>query len=731
MPLLSTPDREAAPKGRENDAPAASRSKNQRLSQLLFLIICLAVGRIVWFIGSDINGLLGKVKQLNEDSVASADLLKDIEVRMQEAQGRLQQALTSPGPVMRQHLVGGSRAAGAEVSRLIRLRTVANRPNSEREAAVKLLSSWGQYSETSEALAKSTEGIDEHESAKRFLQVAVPAFQQAQGDLQNLRAYYRLVSQQETATIEKVLRRSVLQLGGLMIVVLLLSAFAIRMVEKGRMIGALEKSERRLREVIESISEGMFVIDRGWQLQVWNAAAERCFSRKRDDVIGQHLLMAIPEFTPTLLAPEISEAIATGRTRTLSGVELIPGRFFEVGLFPFEKGVTAFLHDVTERRRAMEAARESEERFRIMADTAPVMIWVADAEGKKAFFNKTWLNFSGRSLETEMGLEWIANVHPEDVDGWLSCMSALRARETFRLEYRLQRADGQYRWILNTGVPRYTSDGTFAGYIGSAVDITDHKEAEKALVRAKNAAEEANRAKSTFLSVISHELRTPLTAIMGYSELLQIDAKDRGWSAILPDLQKIDAGSRHLLTIINDILDLSKIESGKMELHIEQFGTRNVVQEIAAAAEPLARTNGNRIKVEYTEDPGPMIGDLTKVRQILFNLVSNACKFTQDGEVRIVVGRTGGPTGDNIQFLVSDTGIGMTPEEMKKLFTPFTQADSSTTRRYGGTGLGLAISDRLCRLMGGSIVVESAPGQGTRFTVRIPAEVAVPATLSK
>jgi GAF domain-containing protein/CheY-like chemotaxis protein/anti-sigma regulatory factor (Ser/Thr protein kinase) len=233
----------------------------------------------------------------------------------------------------------------------------------------------------------------------------------------------------------------------------------------------------------------------------------------------------------------------------------------------------------------------------------------------------------------------------------------------------------------------------------------------------------ASRHKSEFLANMSHELRTPLNAIIGYSEMLEEDAADLDGGRLVPDLQKINAAGKHLLELINAVLDLSKIEAGKMELYVEEFGVARLIQDIAAVIQPLAEKNGNRLAVECAAAAGTMRADMTKVRQALFNLLSNACKFTERGTVSLVVSRETVKDDDWLSFRVSDTGIGMTPEQMSRLFQEFSQADAATTRRFGGTGLGLALSRRLCRMMGGDVMVESEPGRGSTFTIRLPASV--------
>jgi signal transduction histidine kinase len=237
---------------------------------------------------------------------------------------------------------------------------------------------------------------------------------------------------------------------------------------------------------------------------------------------------------------------------------------------------------------------------------------------------------------------------------------------------------------------------------------------------------------------MSHELRTPLNAIIGYSEMLFEEAKETGQPELTEDLQRIHASGRHLLGLINDILDLSKIEADRMTLNLETFDVLMLIQEITSTIQPMLHQNENLLKFEYPSDLDMMHSDIVKVRQCLLNLLSNACKFTHAGVITLTVkpGKVDGRVtaeksstaqpADWITFQVSDTGIGMTPEHLEKLFKPFTQADASTTRKYGGTGLGLAITHKLCEMMGGTIAVESELNQGSRFTICLPAALSEP-----
>ncbi len=291
-----------------------------------------------------------------------------------------------------------------------------------------------------------------------------------------------------------------------------------------------------------------------------------------------------------------------------------------------------------------------------------------------------------------------------------------------RLELTACRADGS-EFPVELAITRVGLDSPplFTAFLR---DITDRVSHEAELRRARDDAEAANRAKSTFLANMSHELRTPLNAIIGYSEMLLEDESDCD-EVLAADLRKILAAGKNLLGLINDVLDLSKIEAGKTDLFLETFRIHHLISGVVDTIRPLAESNRNVIAVDCPAGIGSMRADLTKLRQALLNLLSNACKFTTGGTIRLETWRR--PAGTDgrgaVFFRVQDNGIGMTPEQLGRLFQPFSQADASTTRKYGGTGLGLTITRRFCQMMGGEIEVESEPGQGTTFTIRLPDRV--------
>jgi len=280
---------------------------------------------------------------------------------------------------------------------------------------------------------------------------------------------------------------------------------------------------------------------------------------------------------------------------------------------------------------------------------------------------------------------------------------------------------GQRVMLLNA---RRLRQGSHAELVVLAMeDVTERRRAEGEVAKAKEAAETANRTKSLFLANMSHELRTPLNAILGFSEMLQEEAVDRNLQDFNTDLQKISTAGQHLLVLINDILDLSKIEAGKMELHLESFDIAALIADVASTIEMQVTKNGNSLEVTCAPEIGLMHGDLSKVRQGLFNLVSNAAKFTHGGRIEVLAERLNMDDREWIMFRVSDTGIGLSPEQIVRLFQPFTQADASTTRKFGGTGLGLALTRRVCQMMSGDVTVHSVPGKGSVFTIKLPASI--------
>jgi PAS domain S-box-containing protein len=664
-----------------------------------------------------------------------------------------------------------------------------------------------------------------------------------------------------------------------------------------------DASRLRLASVLETMVEGVALVDPEGRITYANAAAARILGAERPREL-HGVRFDDPRFhpagpdgapLPSDQAP-VARVLSTGRPVAAQEVEMRADArrsFLRVGAAPLRgsegalTGVVVSFDDVTADREAEAALRESEARFRAMADSAPVLIWTAGPDGRCDYFNRPWLEFTGRALEQELGDGWIEGVHPDDRPRCLALYrSGIEARRAFQVEYRLRRRDGEYRWVLDHGAPRFAPDGSFAGFIGSCIDITERREAEERqrflaeagtvlassleyeetlrqvcrlsvpavgdfvivdlldddggvhrvdavhadpaaeplmavlrrhppdlsrgsghpaagvlrtgvpkvandlapgaldpvlgdpehraairrlaptaymvvplvargrileaitfsaagsarrydeaeLVRAEELARraafaidnarlyeravEANRAKADFLAVMSHELRTPLNAIIGYTDLFLYGVPAPLPDAMRPQMERVKSAARHLLELIEEILTFARLEAGQEEVRAARVSAAAVVQEAAALVEPLALERGIAFRVEGPEPDFAMVADARKVRQVLGNLLGNAVKFTERGRALLQVRREGGEA----VFVVSDTGIGIAPGQMERIFEPFWQADQGLMRSHGGAGLGLSVARRLARLMGGDVTAESAVGEGSRFTLRLPVE---------
>jgi PAS domain S-box-containing protein len=375
------------------------------------------------------------------------------------------------------------------------------------------------------------------------------------------------------------------------------------------------------------------------------------------------------------------------------------------------------------RRNRIEADQRNNLSFlRTLLDSISSPIFYKNREGYYLGCNRAFAEVTGFAVDKIVG-NTSFDLYPENVarrieniDNELFATGVCKAYET-----TWQYPDGSNHDVMVNKTLFHDANGEVAGLVGIALDISDRKQTELLLLKAKEVAEEANRAKSAFLANMSHELRTPLNAIMGYSELLIEDMPEAGAEEFVEDVKKIYAAGKHLLGLINDVLDLSKIEAGKMTIYNETFDVTMILDEVSATLEPLMQSKNNHLESCYEDNLDTMHADLTKVRQILFNLLSNAAKFTDGGIIKLYVKRYTEDKLDWLRFRVEDQGIGMTPAQLEKLFQPFTQADASTTRKYGGTGLGLTITRRFVEMMGGHITVDSEPHKGSAFTVYLPA----------
>jgi PAS domain S-box-containing protein len=521
--------------------------------------------------------------------------------------------------------------------------------------------------------------------------------------------------------------------------------------ESKRLAAALAEAEARLQAAVEAASEGFVVWDDQDRLVMCNSVYRNFFR-------GVEKLVAPGVTFETIIRAGYERGMFpdagvgfTGWFAAMQSQRLSRIRRREQHLFGDQwllisdralasGGVVSVYADITEhklRERELAhtvdrlgAARDEAAKARTQLTEAIEAISegfvLFDAADQLILWNSRFLEFyapvayvvregaSFRQMLSETVRIGLVNPGDRDPQDWIEWRLSIHRTQSAPLEMKL--SDG--RWVSIS--ERRTHEG---GVVGIYADITKLKEREQelshlveSLAVARDEAQEANRAKSRFLATMSHELRTPLNAILGIADMLREEAEDAQQEDLLDPLGRINRAGRHLLQLINDVLDLSKIEAGRLEVQLENVSLRGFVADLATTAQPLASRNANRFVCDCPDDIGSVQADPVRLRQVILNLLGNACKFTERGEVRLAVSRD----VKRVSFAVADTGIGITDLQMARLFAEFTQADTSTTRRYGGTGLGLAISRRLCRMMGGDIDVTSTPGRGSTFTAWLP-----------
>jgi len=346
---------------------------------------------------------------------------------------------------------------------------------------------------------------------------------------------------------------------------------------------------------------------------------------------------------------------------------------------------------------------------------------MTNKNGTTSFFNKAWLDFTGLERETISPDLWLHLLHPDDQEACLNIfLQAFEKHTKFEMEYRLRRHDGEYRWILDTGNPRLTSEGDFLGYIGSASDITPRKRTEETLRHTKELAESANRAKSAFLANMSHELRTPLNAIIGFSDLMLKEMfgplSNEKYSQYIKD---INESGILLLNVINDVLDVSKAESGKLQISEEKVSIPQVIEAAVKMVEVKAKDGELTLVKSFSENLPLLLADERLVTQILINLLSNAVKFTHRGGDITIHAEI--DDDKRLNLSVTDTGIGIAKEDIPRVMASFEQLDNWMSRKHQGTGLGLPLVKSLVEAHQGDVFINSEPGKGTTVLIRFPA----------
>ncbi|MEH2198611.1 ATP-binding protein [Nostoc sp.] len=493
--------------------------------------------------------------------------------------------------------------------------------------------------------------------------------------------------------------------------------------EQGLRIEA-EVAKAHLETVLAGIQDQFYVLDREWRYTFVNDRLADVVGIQKKDLLGRIVWEVFPDLVKTEFYTQVHRAIAQQTVVRFEYFHAPWKRWFENRLYPFGEGISIFVTEISDRKQAEKALRESEEQFRNMADNAPFMVWVTDIAGYCTYLSKSWYDFTGQTEEMGLGFGWLNAVHPEDYDEAKNIfLEANSYCSAFRMEYRLRRKDGVYRWTIDAANPWFGVDGQLKGYIGSVIDITERKAAEAERDRllqleqaARTEAERANRIKDEFLAVLSHELRSPLNPILGWARLLQ--TREFHQTEIKKAIATIERNAKLQAQLIEDLLDVSRILQGKLNLNMFPVNLVLVIEAGLETVRLAAEAKDIQIKTMLDASLTHVLGDSGRLQQVIWNLLSNAVKFTPEGgKIAIRLERI----DTQAQITVSDTGKGINPEFIPYVFEYFRQADSTTTRRFGGLGLGLAIVRHLIELHGGTIWAESlGEGQGAIFTVRLP-----------
>ncbi|WP_340818451.1 PAS domain S-box protein [Methanolobus sp. WCC4] len=482
----------------------------------------------------------------------------------------------------------------------------------------------------------------------------------------------------------------------------------------------LRESEAKQSAMITNSTDVIAIIDENGINQYKSANVEKLFGWKPEELIGNYMWenmhpedvdyikAAYSVFTGTPGAIFSSEMKYRCKDGTYKWIEYTINNLLHE---PAIKGILLNYHDITERKRAEDFLLESERKFRNYIESAPYGIFVIDKNGNYLEVNRTACELTGYEEDELTKMNMLDLIAAESSIRASYSFDELKITGYTSAELRFKHKDGSVFWIRRDGTR--LSD---TGYILFITDITEKKKVEHSLIEAKMLAEENSRIKSEFLANMSHELRTPLNSVIGFSDLLGVTIKEDITEKQLGYINHINKSGRHLLELINDILDISKIEAGKMELELERLHASEVLNEVRESVLPLAQKKNITIRIPENHNNGEIIADRLKLQQIMLNLLSNAIKFTPDnGEVSISLSKK----NDKTEFSVADTGIGIPKDKQEDIFNPFTQVDASFKRKYEGTGLGLALVRQFVEMHGGEIWLESEEGKGSTFTFTI------------
>ena len=462
----------------------------------------------------------------------------------------------------------------------------------------------------------------------------------------------------------------------------------------------LQKSDKRAKSVLESIDDFFITFDNKWRFSYVNARACQTMGFSREQLLGKKITDIYPGFDETIVFKQYIRAKRIKKPLTFPIVGM-NGKDFNARVFPTNEGLSVYLHDVTRVKQYERQLVESEKRFRSIADCAPVMIWLSGPDMKRYYFNQKWLEFRGRRWQEEVGEGWMDGIHEEDKGRFKETyLASGEARIEFEMEYRLLRSDGAYRWMLSRCMPRFDRAGKFLGYAGTVLDITDRKEIEER--------------KNEFISIASHELKTPVTSVKAFTQLLLYKHAKNGDALTFDYLKRMDSQLNNLTNLINDLLDVSKIEQGKLQFNKELISFDELVREVVSDMQAMFPKHLLMIEGNYKCS---VQGDQQRLCQVLINLIENAIRYSPGKNEVLINSRS---NNHSVVVSVRDFGLGIPEEKQSHLFERFFRVNGPKSETFGGLGLGLYICGEIIKRHGGTMTVKSKVGEGSTFSFSIP-----------
>lgn len=488
----------------------------------------------------------------------------------------------------------------------------------------------------------------------------------------------------------------------------------------------IERLQSSYEKIYESSLTSFFTIDQQGIIHKLNQAGAELLGGSKEFILHKSLFEFLSNEYQQQLRLELEKVLVNKYQKI---VELKFERtnkssfFARVGITlctKFDEKNPAFdisVNDITMFKVAEDALKESETRFQNMANTAPVLIWITDSDGLFTFVNNFWLQYTGRELGQELGMGWIENIYPDDLAPFLKLYkTSFDARLPFEIEFRIKKFDGNYRWIISKGVPRFHEDGVFSGFIGSCTDINDQKEIADTIISLNDELKSLNASKDRFFSIIAHDLKSPLTGLLGFTNILVEEYDLLSEDERREFIGHSNQATKNLMALLENLLEWSRIQIGSIAFSPELVNLKKVFEEIISLFEQNAKNKSINLMMNI-EDAANIFADINMLNTILRNLISNGIKFTKPGGT---VKLSAKQFDNSVKIFVEDTGVGINSENLKKLFKIDSSFSTPGTEKERGTGLGLMLCKELIEKNNGKIEVESTPGKGTTFILTLP-----------